>query len=133
MAKVIDLKKATAEYNDLMEDYCWEHVTIGTRYSEDTDGWNLRDMVSEVQYHYDTCYEDGNCNSEGRYPDYWEIDNACMLSRELFRYYTRHNEGQKELHEEWLRKTRRLRAFIRKYKNHINDLVCVCGHCSIYD
>ena len=131
--KTVNLEKAIIEFNSIMFDYCWEHCTIGTSFSENTEGWNLRDMVSEAQYHYDTCYESGNCNEEGRYPDYWELDSSCILSQEKYRRVIRHNESEKEMHEDWLRKTRRLRNFIRKYKNHIGELKCVNGHCSCWD
>lgn len=131
--KTVDLEKAKAEYNDIMEYIGREESTVGTSFSEDTDGWNLRDMVSEAQYHYECCYEDGNAQSEGRYPDYEQYDSSCILSKEKYRYVTRHNEREKEAHEHWLNRTRRLRNFIRKYKDHIQDLACVQGHCSCYD
>lgn len=133
MRTTLNLEKAKIEYNDIMFAYAWEHCTIGTRFSEGTENWNLRDMVSEVQYHYDTCYEDGNIQSEGRFPDYWKYDSTAILSQEKYRYITRHNEAEKELHDEWLEKTRRLRNFIRKYKKHIEDMECSEGHCSIWD
>ncbi len=131
--KEFNFEQAKAEYNSIMFDYCWEHCTIGTRFSEDTDGWNLRDMVSEAQYHLDTCYEEGHAENEGRYPEYRKIDSSCILSEEKYRRVIRHNEQEKELHEYWLRKTRRLRTFVRKYKKHIEQLECVSGHCSDFD
>lgn len=131
--KTIDFEKAKAEYNSIMFDYCWEHCTIGTSFSENTEGWNLRDMVSEAQYHYETCYEEGHGESEGRCPEYLKLDSSCVLSQEKYRYVIHHNEQEKALHEHWLRKTRRLRNFIRKYEKHIQDIQCVDGHCSNFD
>lgn len=113
--KTVDFDKAKIEYNNIMFDYCWEHCTIGTSFSENTEGWNLRDMVSEAQYHYDTCYESGNLNEEGRYINYWEIDSSCLLDKRRYLSFIRHNNYVKEMHEEWLRKTRRLRTFITCY------------------
>lgn len=115
-----DLKKAIKRYNSIMFDFCWEHCTIGTRFSEDTEGWNLRDMVSECQYHLDTCYEEGNLQSEGS--DVQELYD-CNYS---------YNEVQ-SIRKEWLSKTRRLRNFIEAYKPYIGDLKCVVGHCSDFD
>lgn len=131
--KTVNVEKATFEFNSIMLDYGWEHCTIGTSFSENTEGWNLRDMVSEIQYHYDTCYESGNANEEGRYPDYWGIDGSCILSKEEYCRALRHNNYEKKMHEDWLRKTMRLRNFVRKYKNDIGELKCVTGHCSCWD
>lgn len=126
-------EEAKKRYNEMMNDFGLEYLTIGERLSENTDNWNVRDMVSECQYQLDVCYEDDNANSEGRFPDYWEYDSTAILSEKRFRYITRHNENEKELHEEWLKKTRRLRSFIRKYKKHIEDIECTEGHCSMWD
>ncbi len=131
--KELNIKEATKRYNDLMWSLCYEHNTIGTRLSENTENWNLRDMVSECQYVLDCCYEEGNANNEGQYPDYWEYTEQDILSKRRYDYVTRHNEGQKELHKEWLSKTRRLRNFIKKYSPYIKGMKCAMGHCSCYD
>ena len=131
--KKLNFEQVKTEYNDIMFAYCWEHCTVDTKYSENTEGWNLRDRVSEVQYHLDTCYEEGNAESEGRHPEYWKIDSSCILSKEKYDYVTRHNEQEKKSHEEWLKKTRRLRSFVRKYEKHIEEIQCIEGHCSCFD
>ena len=46
-------EQAKKRYNDLMFDICREYNTIGTSFTEDAENrnqWNLRDLVSEVQY-----------------------------------------------------------------------------------
>ena len=47
--KNFNLESATKRYNRIMNEICCEHLTIGTSYSENTDGWNIRDMVDEVE------------------------------------------------------------------------------------
>lgn len=127
-------EEAKKRYNDMMYDFCLEHLTIGDdRLSENTDNWNLRDMVSECQYQLDVCYEDGNANNEGQYPDYWEYTSEDLLNKRKYDYVTRHNENEKELHKEWLSKTMRLRNFIRKYKKAAWEMECTEGHCSNFD
>lgn len=131
--KEINFEKVKKEYNDLMFSLCLEFNTIGTDYSESTEDWNLRDMVSECQYQYECHYEDGNANEEGRYPDYWELTAEALMNEQKFNYIQRHNKSEKEMHEDWLKRTKALRNFIRKYKNHIDGIVCSMGHCSFYD
>ena len=126
-------EEAKKKYNRLMFDLCIEHVTIGTRFSEDTENWNLRDMVSECQYTLDCCYEEGNANQEGQYPDIWKYTADDLMSKRRYDYVTRHNEEQKEMHKSWLSKTRRLRNFITKYAPLIKGMKCAQGHCSCYD
>lgn len=131
--KELNIKVATKRYNDLMWDLGYEHNTIGTSLSEDTEDWNLRDMVSECQYVLDCCYEDGHANSEGRYTDYLKLSEEDMMSKEKIRYVMRHNDAEKKMHEHWLSMTRRLRNFIKKYEPYIKDMKCASGHCSCYD
>lgn len=40
--------------DDIMFAIGYEHNTINTHYSEDTNAWNLRDMVAEVAYVLDS-------------------------------------------------------------------------------
>ena len=119
--KELNIKEATKRYNNLMWDLCYEHNTIGTRLSENTETWNLRDMVSECQYVLDCCYESGNLNSEG-----------SETINELMEYGYSESEA-KEIKSNWLSKTRRLRNFIRAYSPYIKDMKCSMGHCSCYD
>ena len=118
--KELNLKKAIDRYNSIMMDFCWEHCTIGTSYSECTEEWNLRDMVSEAQYHLDTCYEEGNLQAEGS--DLQELYDMGYSDCSV-----------KEIRKEWLSKTRRLRNFIEAYKPYITELKCFVGHCSKFD
>ena len=112
---------AKQQYNKIMNDIGCEFVTLGTSYSENTENWTIRDMVSEAQYHLECCYEDGNANAEARNISF--LMDAYGMSEEIARAD----------HAEWVRKTRRLRAFINKYKTEALKFKCVTGHCSKFD
>lgn len=114
-------EEAKKRYNRMMNDFGMEFLTIGTSYSEHTENWNIRDMVSECQYQLDVCFEDGNSNAEGRY------------TYDLIEYYGYDEEDAKNIHKEWASKTMRLRNFIKKYKDIAMQESCVEGHCSQYD
>lgn len=100
-------------YNNIMNDICREYLTIGTCHSEGTDGWNVRDMVSEMQYTLDI-YLDPECI-------YWQ---------------DAHDETQPP-HKPWLRNYQneiaRMRRFIAKYKDEAMTMECTAAHSSIYD
>ncbi len=114
-------EEAKKQYNKLMNSLGLEFLTIGTDFSENTDDWTLRDMVSEAQYQLDVCYEDDNDNAAGRtvagYMDLYSVSR----------------EDAEEVHAEWLNKTRALRAFIRKYQKAALLEKCTQGHCSKFD
>jgi len=99
------LASALRKYNEIMEYRCYEFLTIGKEYSEDTDGWNLRDMVAECNYQLSTYYEEGHVNCEMKQED----------------------------RKQWLAETGRLKRFIAHWEPYIDEMVCVCGHCSKYD
>lgn len=101
----LNIKRAIRTYNNIMYDLGYEHNSIGTKYSEDTDNWNLRDMVAECDYVLSTFYEEGHCNESLRYSDYIK----------------------------WKSYTSRLKRFINNYNKYILDMKCESGHCSIYD
>lgn len=107
--KELNIEKVTKRYNSMMFALCLEHVTIGTNYSEDTEGWNLRDMVSEAQYWLDIYNDDGTASGDMRYSDDPEDRKA------------------------WRSESGKLKRFINAYKAYIGDMVCVAGHCSEYD
>lgn len=106
--KKLDIKKATKRYNDIMTCICCEHNTIGTNYSEDTESWNLRDMVAEADYMLSCYYEEGNVRCDDRHES-------------------------KESYKEWLSETGKLKRFIKAYEPFIEDMICAVGHCSDYD
>ena len=107
--KNLNMKSATKRYNDIMEKIGYEHNTINTRFSENTDGWNLRDMVAECDYTLSCYYEGGHCNAEMRF------------------------SSDPEERKMWKSETGRLKRFIEAYKPFIDDLKCVSSHCSQYD
>lgn len=106
------MKPITA-YNNIMFDLCYEHLTIGTNLSEGTANWNLRDMVSEMQYTLDK-WNDPDCI-------YWQ---------------DAHDDTQ-PAHKPWLKnwnnERARMKRFINKYKDEALKMECTEGHCSIYD
>lgn len=124
----VTIKEATKRYNSMMNDFGFEHLTIGQILSEHTENWNLRDMVCECQYQLEVCYEEGNENNEGQYPDYWEYTEQDLLSKSRYDNVTRHNKEQRAIHSAWLSKTRRLRNFIEKYKEIAFTQECTEGH-----
>ena len=107
--KNLNIKTATQRYNDIMSCIGYEHNTINTRFSENTDGWNLRDMVAECDYTLSTYYEGGHCNAEMKTSSY--IEERKM----------------------WKSETGKLKRFIEAYKPFIDELKCVTRHCSKYD
>ena len=83
-------EKVVKRYNALMYELCYEHVTIGTRYSEGTEKWNLADMVYECEYWLSTFYEDGHANGEMRYGDADERKEWRRLTGKLERFINRY-------------------------------------------
>lgn len=107
--------KAIERYNDLMMFLAYEHKTIGTRYSEGTDNWNLRDMVSEVQY----CL------------DLWQ-DKDGVYYQDCHAPWTT-GEEREEVYKVWSAETGRMKRFIKRYEKDIVDITCAEGHCSKFD
>ena len=73
------MQTAIKKYNDLMYMLCCEHNTIGTKLSERTEEWNLRDMVSECQYQLDCYYEEGH----NAYEQLHALDGCTMTIEDL--------------------------------------------------
>ena len=107
--KNFDYEKAKKRYNRMMYALCLEHLTIGTSFSEDTDGWNIRDMVSEAQYQLDLHYDPDTMTGMMRYSDI---------------------EGERK---EWRSEVGKLARFIKAYQPYIAGIECKEGHCSKYD
>lgn len=95
-------KYILTNYNKMMIELDHESGVIEVGKNEN---WNLRDMVSEVEYLRSTYYDKNHENSKLRNTDVKEFN----------------------------RRTGRLRYFIRTYKDHIGDLVVTQKHNSKYD
>ena len=108
-----ELNAATKRYNEIMYSVCHEPVTIGTIYSEGTEGWNLRDMVSEMQYTLDIWNDEGSI--------------AWMDAHDEFQ-----PKGRPWYHN-WYNEKARMKRFIDRYKDEALKLECVDGHCSKFD
>lgn len=100
------MKSAVKKYNDIMEILGYEHNTIGTSLSENTENWNLRDMVAECDFVLFTYYEDGNANSDMRYSE---------------------DESERKM---WRSHVGMLKRFIKHWEPYINGMKCAEGHCS---
>ena len=107
MSKVL-AKECWTRYNDIMEMCGYEHSTIGTRFSESTEGWNLRDMVAEADYLYSCYFESGHCRCDDRF-----------LSKEDYKI--------------WRKESGALKRWIDRFAPYAEDMVCAWGHCSQYD
>lgn len=101
----MEMKKIVNRYNKLMWNLAYEHKTIGTLLSEDTEDWNLRDMVAEADYVLSTYYECGHCNNDLKY----------------------------EYYNEWIKEVGKLKRFIERFKDLALTMECTTGHCSQYD
>lgn len=106
--KKVNMNSAIKRYNDIMYTCGYEHSTIGTRFSENTENWNLRDMVAEADYLLSCYTESGHCRYEDR-----------LLSKEDYKI--------------WLSESGRLKRFIKAYEPFIQDMICEVGHCSRFD
>ena len=107
--KQYTFEKAVKRYNDMMFDLCREYLTLGTNYSQGTEGWNIRDMVAEADYTLSCYFEDGNANAELRDSD---------------------DEYERKM---WRSEVGKLTRFINYYKPYIEGVKCTQGHCSQYD
>lgn len=110
-------EQAKKRYNDLMYSICREYNTIGTSDTEDAENrnkWNLRDLVSEVQYTLDI-YKDENCM-------YWEeAHDDCQPS-------------DKPWLKRWKSEIGRMQRFINMFKAAAMEIdEPYENHCSKYD
>lgn len=103
------LKRAIKRYNDIMIILGYDFSTIGTAYSENTEGWNIRDMVAECDYFLGTYYEEGYVNCDMRYS--YNLEERKM----------------------WRSETGKLSRFIEAYKPYIQGVKCFVKHCSRFD
>lgn len=115
--KDYNAKQVIKRYNDIMFSISREHNTIGTSYSEGTEMWNLRDLVSEMQYTLDM-YEDTSCI-------YWEEAHEPDQPK--------NSKGVGIWYSEWVSVKNKMKRFIKAYEPFIGDMICHEGHCSIYD
>ena len=57
------------KYNNLMNSLCLEHLTIGTTYSQGTEGWGKEEMIKEVEYQLSLYYQWGTSAGDMREDD----------------------------------------------------------------
>ena len=99
------MKKIIERYNKLMMELGYEHCTIATYLSENTDNWNLRDMVAEADYWLSTFYDANHLNY-------------------ILKYYNV---------KMWRSFVGKLQRFISRYKDEAMQMKCTTRHCSRYD
>lgn len=58
--KMPKIESVIKRYNKLMSDLCVDHLTIGTRLSQDTDGWGIKEMVKEAKNQLADFYNPGH-------------------------------------------------------------------------
>ena len=104
-AKDLEFKQLVKGYNQLMIDLGYPDKTIGLEFSGDTANWNIRDVVSEIEYIRSTFYDKDHENAKLR------------------------DEDPKA----FIRFTQRLRHFLRKYKSYIEGVEATVKHNSKYD
>ena len=121
------MQTAIKKYNALMYRLALDHNTIGTRLSEHTEEWNLRDMVSECQYQLDQFSEYGTCQWESLHA-LDDIDKDTDDTWEQ-RYYADHIDEVNSAKADM----KTLRQFINTYKKDISEMECHEGHCSMWD
>lgn len=82
-----ELEKAIVRYNGIMNATCYEHLTIGTDYSENTENYGYQEMVEECEYLLSTYYEGGHVNEELRRDDnkLW-CSHTAKLKRFIAKY-----------------------------------------------
>jgi len=101
------------QYNNLMFDIAFYHNTIGTIYSENTDGWNLRDAVSETQYTLEMFLDpDTIFFQDGHDPD---------------------QGSHRPWYKEWKNSVGRMKRFINRWRDDALKLHCAVNHSSDYD
>lgn len=101
----LDFNQLVRGYNQLMIDLGYQDKTIGLEFSGDTASWNVRDIVSEIEYVRSTFYDKDHVNAKLRDEDSRRFNNV----------------------------TGRLRYFIRTYKPFIEDITATTKHNSKYD
>ena len=57
------------KYNKLMNSLSLEHLTIGTVYSQGTEGWGKEEMIKEVKYQLSLYYQWGTSAGDMREDD----------------------------------------------------------------
>jgi len=102
-ADPVDIRNAIKTYNQLVIDLGYDCDIISN--NPDTENWNLRDMVAEIEYIRSTYYDKTHVNSKLRVEDRRLFDN----------------------------RTSRLRYFIRTYKPYIKDMEAYTIHNCKYD
>lgn len=109
------MDKAVKRYNNLMYALGYDYHTIGTSDTDDPriNNWNLRDMISEVQY----------------WLDFYQSDD-CIYREEA---YDTSYPNHKALYKQYRSDLAKMQRFIAAYEKEALAMVCYEGHCSKYD
>lgn len=87
--KMTEFDRAKRRYNSLMTELCYEHRTIGTDLSEETENFTIKDMANECKYVHDTFYEEGHANNNLK-----RTDRALWQSQKdrLWRFWNKYKD-----------------------------------------
>lgn len=96
-----DFDKAVKKYDELISEFYYEEDTV----KETHKNWNLRDLVSEMDYCLSRYYKEGNANFDAR----------------------------KDNYKEWLSDVKKMKRFIKRWLPKCNNMKPYEGHCSKYD
>ncbi|MCQ2581875.1 MAG: hypothetical protein MJ170_02730 [Alphaproteobacteria bacterium] len=104
-------ENAKRDFNQLVWYLGIEYLEItDVPYEEDEKIWNIRDMISEIQFELNKYFN----------PD-------------MEQYAVLHGNGDEIDVQIAKNNVAAMRKFINKYKNHVDGLVCVREHCSKWD
>lgn len=100
-------------YNEIMTKAGADHRTIGTRFSQDTDGWGLEEMIEEAKYWLSTYYEADHANAQMRYGDEYE--------RKAWRSETGKFERFIKAYEQYVSSVKTTTAEVEKQNDVLNE------------
>ena len=88
-----NIKQALKTYNQLILDFGYDDKIIAP--GTDCENWNIRDMVSEIEYIRSTFYDKSHNNSKLRDADLRIFNNLTWRLRYFIRTYKPYIEGVK--------------------------------------
>ena len=120
------METAIKKYNDLMYKYGLDHLAI----HKENEHWNLRDMVSEVCYQYESATTNGFSQKDeydDACEDYKEFkDDDSKFGRMRFKQATYIINHYREMLNDY-------RRFMVRYRKEASQMKCTEKHSSMWD